>query len=225
LERLQDLFYWAISSLTFCCSTFLFGRCSWYFETKILLEISSWFGNLAFWWIVCVCIVVFFGYQRFSSRKLSFSKFLKKTPFFKNILLLEAVTTFSYTLSLLLKSGVSLLDALKVSQGTLQDEVMVQEVDKVREAAIRGSSLSESMEHLKSFPKMFSNMVAIGEEAGMLADTTEAATQVLSKELEGKLRVLSSLIEPVIIFVVGIVLGVIVIALLLPILQMGALNV
>ncbi len=193
--------------------------------TQALINVSSWFSNIVFWWIVCFCTAVFFIYQRFSSRKVSFVKFLKKMPFVKNILLLEEVTTFSYTLSLLLRSGVSLLDALRVSQSTLQDEKMAQEVNKVREEITRGSSLAESTRYFKSFPKIFSSMVSIGEEAGMLSDTIDAVTQVLTKELEGRMKVLSSLIEPVIIFLVGIVLGAIIIALLLPILQMGALDV
>ncbi len=192
--------------------------------TRVLLDISSWFSRPLFWWIVAVAGGMFFLYQRFSTRKLSFRDFLKKTPFFKEIILLESVTTFSYTLSLLLKSGVSLLDALGTSQSTLQDKKLAAEIGKVREEVVRGGSLADNIAYLESFPKFFSHMIAIGEEAGMLPDVIDATTQVLTKDLDGRLRVLSSLIEPVIIFVIGIILGVVVIALLLPILQMGALN-
>jgi len=194
------------------------------FITKVLLDIADLFSSLVFWWAVAVTAVICLLYQKFSPYKISFKKILKVTPFFKKILLLEAVTTFSYTLSLLLKSGVSLLEALEVSQATLQDEKLAQEVRMVREGVLQGVSLTESVEHLKSFPKFFSHMVAIGEEAGLLSEVMDTTTEVLSKDLDVRLRMFSSLIEPVIIFCVGIVLGAVVIALLLPILQMGTLS-
>jgi len=194
------------------------------FITKVLLDIADLFSSIVFWWAVAVVAVLCLLYQKFSPYKISLKKILKATPFFKKILLLEAVTTFSYTLSLLLKSGVSLLEALDVSQATLQDERLSQEVKMLREEVLQGASLTESVERLKSFPKFFSHMVAIGEEAGLLSEVMDTTTEVLSKDLDVRLRMFSSLIEPVIIFCVGIVLGAVVIALLLPILQMGTLS-
>ena len=192
--------------------------------TRILFYISSGFSRPLFWWFLVGILIFFFAYLRFTHHKLSFKKFLKMVPFLKNILLLESAINFSYTLSLMLKSGVSLLTALNISGMTLQDEKLNQQVKILRKDVIEGASLAESTNHLNLFPKILVRMMKIGEASGSLGEAMDATTQVLSKGLEARLKVVSSLIEPIIIFAIGLFLGLIVIALLLPILQISSLS-
>ena len=230
LEQQQDLKRKVISSLaypimmilvgiatTIVLFTFVIPRLSGIFDdlgqdlpwiTKTLLNISFLFRRPSFWWICVLGVIAGSLYQRISPYKMSLKGLLKKVPFFRKILLLEAVTTFSYTLSLLIKSGVPLLESLNVSKATLQDKKLVQEVEVVRNEVIQGASLSESIVYLKSFPKFLSNMIAIGEETGALSEIIDTTAQVLSKDLDMRLKMVSSLIEPIIIFTVGIVLGI-----------------
>ena len=192
--------------------------------TRVIFFIADQFSRPPLWWSVAVVVASFSLYQRFTRRKLSWKKVLKSAPFLKNIFLLEAIINFSYTLSLMLRSNVPLLTALGISGTTLQDEKLNQQVRALRDDITRGGSLADSMYRLKSFPKILVRMMTIGEESGLLGEVMDSTNQILAKELDARLKVLSSLIEPIIIFSVGLVLGIIVIALLLPILQLSTVS-
>ncbi|MFH1678280.1 MAG: type II secretion system F family protein, partial [Candidatus Omnitrophota bacterium] len=191
--------------------------------TRILLSVSSLFNKIWFWLAGTGIVIAIAIYQRFSHQKLSFQNIVKTLPILRKISYLESITHFSYSFGILLASGVSILDALNISRLSLGDTRLSAEVDSLRARVTEGSSLAQAVICLKSFPKFFSRMLVIGEESGLLPDVMNTTTSVLMKELDLRLKVLSSLIEPIIILVVGLILGIMVIAMLLPILQMSQL--
>ena len=191
--------------------------------TKALLFVSSCFGRIEFWLVIAVAVIILAVYQRFARNKLSWKGIIKTMPIFRRIILLESITHFSFTFGMLLDSGVSVLEALGVSSLSLGDSRLAAEVGRLKNEVTQGLSLAEGTNYLESFPKFFRRMLVIGEESGLLPKVMDTTTQILKKELEMRLKIISSLIEPVVILAVGLVLGIMVIAMLLPIFQMSGL--
>jgi len=191
--------------------------------TKIVLFVSSLFSRIEFWLIIAAAVIILAVYQRFASHKLSWKGIITTIPFFRRIVLLESITHFSFSFGMLLESGVSVLEALGVSSLSLGDSRLAAEVMRLKQEVTQGLSLAEGTGYLESFPKFFCRMLIIGEESGLLPKVMNTTTQVLKKELEMQLKIVSSLIEPVVILAVGLVLGIMVIAMLLPVFQMSGL--
>jgi type II secretory pathway component PulF len=191
--------------------------------TRALLFVSSLFGRVEFWLVIAVAVIILAVYQRFARNKLSWKGIIKTMPIFRRIVLLESITHFSFTFGMLLESGVSVLEALGVSSLSLGDSRLAAEVGRLKNGVTQGLSLAEGANYLESFPKFFRRMLVIGEESGLLPKVMDTTTQILKKELEMRLKIISSLIEPVVILAVGLVLGIMVIAMLLPIFQMSGL--
>ncbi|MFC1658619.1 type II secretion system F family protein [Candidatus Omnitrophota bacterium] len=191
--------------------------------TKALLFVSSLFSRAEFWLAIAAAVIILAVYQRFSRNKLSWKKIISTVPFFRRIILMESITHFSFAFGMLLDSGVSVLEALGVSGLSLGDPRLAAEVNKLKQEVTKGLSLAEGADYLESFPKFFRRMLVIGEESGMLPAVMDTTTQVLRKELEMRLKIISSLIEPTVILAVGLVLGIMVVAMLLPVFQMSGL--
>ena len=192
--------------------------------TKMLLVVSSWLSRAEFWFVAAAVLVALAVLQRISRFKVSLNFIMNRVPFFHKIILLESISHFSYAFGMLLESGVSVLEALGVSGLSLQDSRLSDEVKRLKYGIMQGVSLADGAAALKSFPRFFRQMLIIGEESGLLPQVLETSTRVFKKELDMQLKIVSSLIEPVIILGVGLVLGLIVIALLLPIFQMSSLT-
>ena len=245
LEQKQDLRRKVISSLAYPAMmvlvgigtmivlvTFVIPRLSFIFAdlgqslpmiTKILLSISSLFSKIEFWLFAAAIVIILTAYQRFSHHRISFRRITKAIPFFRRIMLFESITHFSYAFGMLLTSGISVLEALNISRLSLGDNQLSLEVNSLRDQVTDGSSLAQASKCLVSFPKFFCRMLVIGEESGLLPEVMNKTTTILMKELDLRLKILSSLVEPAIILVVGLVLGIMVIAMILPILEMSSL--
>ncbi len=193
--------------------------------TRILLSVSSLFSQLWFWLVLAAAVIILGVYQRFSHHKISFQAIGKTIPFFRKTIQLESITHFSYSFGMLLSSGISVLEALNISRLSLADTRLSAEVGLLRSRVTQGSSLAQASKCLVSFPKLFSRMLVIGEESGLLSEVMNTTTNVLMKDLDLRLKTLSSLVEPTIILVVGLTLGIMIIAMLLPILQMSGMSV
>ena len=132
-----------------------------------------------------------------------------------------AVTKFSWTLGVLTASGTQILSALKVTRPVPGNKVLEQGIDFVRSRVEQGTSLSRALSESGAFPEMLVQMTATGEETGrldhMLTRTADFYEQRVTTAVEG----LSSLVEPVAIVILGGLVGVMLIALYLPIFNLG----
>jgi type IV pilus assembly protein PilC len=132
-----------------------------------------------------------------------------------------AVTKFARTLGILTGSGTQILYALKVLRPVPGNKVLEQGIDEVRGQVERGSSLAKAMDETGVFPEMLVQMTATGEETGkldaMLTRTADFYEQRVSAAVDG----LSSLVEPIAIVALGLVVGLMLIALYLPIFSLG----
>ncbi|MGB9887036.1 MAG: type II secretion system F family protein [Moorellales bacterium] len=128
------------------------------------------------------------------------------------------VSRFSRTLATLLRGGLPLLQALEVLKGVLGNLVMEEGLDQVQEAIRRGESLAVALERTGLFPPMVTQMIAVGEESGTLDSLLERVSIFYDREVEAATARLSSLIEPILILVMGGVVGTVVVSVLLPML-------
>jgi type IV pilus assembly protein PilC len=142
-------------------------------------------------------------------------------PLFGPLIRMYAVTKFSRTLSILIASGTQILHALKVMRPVPGNKVLERGIDQVRSQVEEGDSLSRAMEEAGVFPEMLVQMTATGEETGqldnMLGRTADFYEQRVTSQVDG----LSSLIEPIAIVLLGGLVGVMLLALYLPIFNLG----
>jgi type IV pilus assembly protein PilC len=191
--------------------------------TLILLNVANFLK--AYWLgILGIFVVLFFILKlKKPGRQSVFSRLKYKIPIAKDIIYKQSVANFSRSLSLLLQSGVNLLSALVDAGPVMENPVYVSQLEQVRRDISEGMPFSDSLFKFKIFPDFFVQMIRVGEEGGRLDSVLADLASSYEKEIESDLKVVSSLIEPAIILVLGLVIGFMVIAMLLPIFNMNSL--
>jgi len=216
----------------FVMLTFVLPRLAGMFEdfqaqlplpTLILLNIANFLK--AYWiFIIGFIIILVFAFKIKGAGKESvFSRLKYHIPIAKDIVYKQSVANFSRSLSLLLQSGVNLLSALADAGPIIGNPVYISQLEQVRRDISQGIPFSDSLAKFKIFPDFFVQMVRVGEEGGRLDSVLADIAESYEKEIEADLKVVSSLIEPAIILALGLVIGAMVIAMLLPIFNMNSL--
>lgn len=126
------------------------------------------------------------------------------------------VSRFSRTLSILLESGIPMLDALKVTLDSIPNEIVKQEIRQMTYFAEKGEMLTRSLKKSKVFPPMVTQMITVGEETAQLDRMLSKIADFYDDEIEAALTNLSSVLEPLIIILLGVILGTILVALYMP---------
>jgi len=189
--------------------------------TKIILEISTW-SNRVWWMIFGFIIVVFFILytRKGSSFFVPFwKKILNSIPILKRLLRNQELSHFSRALALLLKSGVPALNSLKIATPGIQDKKLREGLNNAWEKIAAGETLSSSMGTFTGLPVFFIKMIAVGEESGRLTEVLEEISYSYTQQVEMDIALITSLLEPILILVMGIILGSIVLSILLPTFQ------
>jgi general secretion pathway protein F len=195
----------------------------WY--TRLLILVSDIFAN--FWWaLIGLTVGGTYAFRRWKSTtagRLKWDTFLLKVPIFGRLNLLVAVARFARTLSTLLASGVPLLKAMEIVKNvlgnTLLEGVVTNAINSIRE----GESIAEPLKRSAQFPPMVTHMIAIGERSGQLEDMLDNVSRAYEADVETKVAALTSLLEPLMIVALGGVVGFIVMAILMPLVQMNQL--
>lgn len=187
--------------------------------TQILITISHWTQN--YWYLVIGGVVLFItGTYHFLSTtegKAMWHRAQLKIPVLGPLIKKQEVARFTRTLGSLLRNGVSILSALDIVKEVVDNTVMKSEVSLIIEEITQGSSIAKPLAGSQIFPSVAVNMIAIGEETGRLPDVLIRISSSFEAETDRLVRSLTSLIEPLIIVAMGLVVGFIVIAMLLPI--------
>ncbi len=193
--------------------------------TKIMLGVSAFFQ--AYWWVIlCVIIgmVIFVNQMsKTSSGRQQIDWLRARLPIAGGLHTKQSLARFCSTLSLLIRSGLPVFKALEVSTPTLENVTFVRELEVVRKEVMEGSSLASSMKKVSFFPSFLVQMVSVGEEGGKLEGVLGEIANIYSEEIDAQLKIITSLLEPLIILTLGVVLGAIVLAMLLPIFQINML--
>jgi len=190
--------------------------------TLILLKISHFLQS--YWWLIVIIIslVIFILKIKRPGKESIFSRLKYYIPLVKEIVYKQSVANFSRSLSLLLQSGVNLLSALVDASPVIGNPVYILQLEQVRKDISEGVPFSAALAKFKIFSSFFIQMVRVGEEGGRLESVLADIAESYEKEIESDLKILSSLIEPAIILVLGLVIGAMVIAMLLPIFNMNS---
>ncbi len=181
------------------------------FVTKLLIGVSDFFVH--YWWAMLIVIAAsiygFFYAIRRDAGKIWWHRTQLKLPLVGNVLTSRYYTQFSQTMANLLGNGVPLLNALKLMNAATGNVYLRALMTRVVEIVGEGGSLMRAMKRVGEFPPLFLDMVAVGEQTGDLASSLEKAGNRYDKELTKKIQRLTALIQPVVIFVMAILVGVV----------------
>lgn len=191
-------------------------------STQILINLSSILQeNILFIIVIIICFFVAFKfYSRTDHGIYTISKLKLHLPIIGELNKKIIVSRFTRTLSTLIASGVSLVHSLPVVAGVLGNKIAEDAINKVREEVTKGEGLSEPIKEAGIFPEMLSSMINIGEETGQLDEILNKTADFYDDEVEQAIQTTTALIEPLLIVVMGLVIGFIVISIMLPMFDM-----
>ncbi len=135
-----------------------------------------------------------------------------------------AISRFSRTLSTLLNSGVRLLNALDIVKNIVQNTLLIQAIEETKNSVREGESIAEPLKRSGHFPPLVVHMIAIGEKTGNLEVMLERVADTYDMEVDNTVSSLTTLLEPLMILVMGGIVSFIVMSILLPILQLNQLG-
>jgi len=193
--------------------------------TQVTINISNWFvANYLYLVFAMVGVVaaIRFYYQTDQGR-MNIDRLLLRLPVFGDLLRKVAVARFSQNMALLLSSGVPILDGLAITARTAGNKVVEKAIMDSRVSISQGKTVAEPLRDSKIFPPMVCQMVAVGENTGGLDGMLRKISELYEEEVDDAVNNLTALMEPMIMVVLGVILGGLVISMYLPIFQMGSL--
>ena len=177
-----------------------------------------------FWWAIGGGIALFvWGIRKYyatPSGKLNLDRFLLNVPVLGDLIRKSAVSRFTRTLGTLIASGVSILDGLEITAKTAGNRVIHDAVMESRASIAGGETIAAPLQKSKVFPPMVISMIAVGEQTGGLDEMLSKIADFYDEEVDAAVEALLSLMEPVMIVVLGVVVGGMIIAMYLPIFNM-----
>lgn len=193
--------------------------------TLLVIKISEIMQ--AYWYIVLAAIIVAFkvigtSYRTSLHFRTQMDAAILKAPVVGDILNKAAVARFARTLSTTFAAGVPLIEALESASGAAGNEIYRNAINDVRADVSAGGQMYLSMKTTNRFPEMVIQMVSIGEESGSLDDMLARIANIYEQEVDDAVDGLTALLEPLIMAVLGILVGGLIVAMYLPIFQMGS---
>jgi type IV pilus assembly protein PilC len=193
--------------------------------TQFVVNISHFVRD--YWWAILGTVIgIFFVVSNVWKRSRKFrhaiDRTLLKIPVIGMILNKSAIARFSRTLATMSAAGVPLVEALDSVAGATGNVVYSDAVLRMREDVATGQSLQLSMRQRNLFPNMVIQMVAIGEESGAIDDMLNKVADFYEEQVDNAVDAMSSLMEPMIMVILGTLVGGLVVAMYLPIFKMGA---
>ena len=191
--------------------------------TTLLINISMFLKThlIALGVAVCILAAATGAYLKSETGRLKWDHAKLKLPLFGNILLKVETSRFARTLGVMLASGISILDALTIVKGVLQNRFIAAQLDTIKQDIARGRTIAETIKKTRLFPPIMHHTIAVGEMSGNVEEQLINVADVYDEEIETLTRSLTALLEPVILLVMGAVVGFIVLALLLPIFEIN----
>ena len=193
--------------------------------TLFVIALSEFF--VAYWWLIFGILIggsyMFFQtWKRSEKMQMTMDRLLLRIPVFGTLINKSVLARWTRTLSTMFAAGVPLVEALDSVGGASGNGVYVEATQNIQRDVSTGSALTTAMQSTGVFPTMVLQMAAIGEEAGSLDHMLGKAAEFYEEEVDDMVKGLSSLMEPFIIVILGVMIGGIVIAMYLPIFKLGA---
>ena len=186
--------------------------------TRLLLAVSSFVVKFAPF-IIVFDVLAAIGFKKWiqsESGRGKWDAFKLKVPIFGKLVHKTAMTRFARTFAVLLRSGVPILESLEITAETVNNHVVSEAVKDVQEAVKRGETIHQPLSQHDVFPPMVTQMLAVGEETGNVDVMLEKVADFYDQEVEATVNALTSLLEPLLIVVLGSAVGGMVISLYLP---------
>ncbi len=192
--------------------------------TQIVINLSNFFvSNLIFIFAgVFGTLFSFFKFSKTPRGQEVIHPLALKMPVFGNIIQKVAVARFTRTLGTMLSSGVPVLEALNICARTAGNKVVERDVQRVRVAISEGRAMVEPLAESAIFPPMVVQMIGVGESTGALDAMLNKIAEFYEDEVDNAVGAMKQLIEPIMILVLGVVVGGLVVAMYLPIFKMGS---
>lgn len=193
--------------------------------TQITINISNWF--VASWYYLAFgfvgVIVAISLYYKTEQGRMNIDRLLLRLPVIGDLLRKVAVARFSQNMAILLSSGVPILDGLAITAKTAGNKVVEKAIMESRISISQGKTVAEPLKDSKIFPPMVCQMVSVGENTGGLDGMLKKVAELYEEEVDDAVANLTALMEPMIMVILGVVLGGLVISMYLPIFQLGSL--
>lgn len=191
--------------------------------TQLLIGLASFLRH--YWWLLLMCIAGAVVMMKIAVKgpagRKRFDRLLLKLPVIGKVVNKNILFRFSSTLGSLLSSGVDIVDSLEISKRVVDNVCISEVIDEAIEDIRVGQSMVPPFTRSEWFPSTFVQMLAVGESSGKLEEMLEKISINSERDLESTTRGLTSLIEPVLIVIMGILVGFIVLSILLPIFEMN----
>jgi len=192
-------------------------------NTQLLIWLSRFMQG--YWWlIILVTIGIVYGFMRWKrSRKgrERWDRFVLKAPIFGKLVMMLAISRFAKTLATLLASGVQLLKALDITKAVLGNLALQEVITEASESIREGESIADPLKRSGRFPPIVTHMIAIGEKSGQLEEMLENVAEAYDALVESRVSALTTMLEPVMIMLIGMGAAALVFSILMPLLQMN----
>ncbi len=190
--------------------------------TRALVAFSQFL--IHYWWLlvamVIVAIIFFKRYQASAEGAQKLDALKMRAPVFGKVVKLNLFGQFARTLGTLLQNGVPVLTALKITEQVISNRIVKEAIAKTRDAVTDGKTLAQPLEQSKIFPQLMVDLVRIGEETGDVPGALNNIADTYEGELQIALRVMTTLIEPVLIIVMAVIVGFLLLSIFLPLFRL-----
>lgn len=194
--------------------------------TRVLIGLSHALAD--YWYIfILVGILVGYGVRRFLKTpkgRAFYDRMTLKLPIFGNLFRLVAISRFARTLATMIGSGVQLLKAMDIVKNVVQNTLLIQAIETSRNSVREGEGIGETLKKSGQFPPLVTHMISIGERTGELERMLERVADSYDAQVDTLVGTLTTLLEPIMILMMGGVVSFIVMSILLPILQLNQLG-
>ncbi len=189
--------------------------------TQILVNITDFFQEL--WWVALFVLVALsllvISAMRDAKTRLAVDRLVLKIPVVGAIIQKLQMARFSRTLGSLLNGGVNIISAIKTTKATISSQALAVQIDTIESEILKGSSIAKAIAGQGHFSEMLTNMIAVGEESGMLPEMLLEVADIYDLESESAIDTITTLLGPLMIVVLGTIIGFVVLAILLPIFE------
>jgi len=193
----------------------------WY--TSLLIWVSDVFSN--FWWLIAILVgggIYWFRRWRDTEEgRKKWDLFILEVPLFGPLLIMVAVARFARTLATLLASGVPVLSAMDITRNVLGNTELMRVVEDARASVREGEGIAKPLRQAGRFPPIVTHMIAVGERTGQLEEMLLHVADAYDQQIEVRVGAMTSILEPLLIVVMGAVVGGIAFAILMPLLQLN----
>ena len=193
--------------------------------TRILLSVSNFFSN--FWPVLLIAIIaIIVTFKQYASTEkgvLLIDKVKLRLPLLGGVLKQIEISRFTGTLGTLLKNGIPILEALEVTSKTISNKIFAKEAQHLLKGIEKGKKISGLMKEDKIFPPSVIDLVAVGEESAGLEQILIDISGSFDKESQIRIKTFISVLEPILILILGAIVALIVISMLLPIFEIDVL--